>query len=165
MTPQSPPVQAPLKVSAYAPIKGSADYPSINGTVWFADVPGGMLIEAEVSGLPAYRPGSGNVSPVSPFGFHIHDGRQCGSPSSTPPYETSGGHYNPTSQHHGNHAGDLPVLIPTNGYAFMAFFTGKMKSSDIIGKTIIIHENPDDYRTDPAGNSGKKIACGEIMQA
>jgi superoxide dismutase, Cu-Zn family len=165
MSSQSPMSQAPLQVNAFAQIKGSSEYPSITGMVWFADIPGGMLIEAEISGLPRYKPGSGTVSPVSPFGFHIHNGAQCGSPSTSPPFQASGDHYNPTNQPHGNHAGDLPVLIPTNGYAFMTFYTGKMKSQDIIGKTIIIHENPDDYRTSPAGNSGKKIACGEIQRA
>lgn len=44
----------------------------------------------------------------------------------------------------------------------MKFFTDKFVPSDIIGRAVIIHENPDDYRTQPAGNSGKRIACGVI---
>lgn len=44
----------------------------------------------------------------------------------------------------------------------MTFYTDKFKVKDIIGKSLIVHENPDDYRTQPAGNSGRKIACGII---
>jgi len=47
----------------------------------------------------------------------------------------------------------------------MRVFTNKFKPSDIIGKSVVIHMSPDDYRTEPAGNSGKKIACGVIEKA
>ncbi len=46
----------------------------------------------------------------------------------------------------------------------MSFFTNKFKPKDVLGKSIIIHENPDDYRSQPAGNAGKKIACGVIYR-
>ena len=64
----------------------------------------------------------------------------------------------PTNQPHGNHAGDFPVLFSNKGYARMCFFTDKFKVQDIIGKSIIIHENPDDYRTQPAaaGSAGMR---------
>lgn len=45
----------------------------------------------------------------------------------------------------------------------MNFFTNRFRASDVIGKTIIIHQNPDDYRTQPAGNSGNRLACGVIQ--
>jgi superoxide dismutase, Cu-Zn family len=72
--------------------------------------------------------------------------------------------YNPLfiNQPHGNHVGDFPVLFSNYGYAYMCFFTDKFKVADIIGKLVVIHENSDDYRTQPAGNSGKKLACGVI---
>lgn len=46
----------------------------------------------------------------------------------------------------------------------MGFFTDKFKVADIVGRSVIIHENPDDYRTQPAGASGKKLACGVIKR-
>ena len=46
----------------------------------------------------------------------------------------------------------------------MSFFTNKFKVNDIIGKSVIIHENPDDYRSQPSGNSGKRLACGVIKR-
>lgn len=63
---------------------------------------------------------------------------------------------------HGNHAGDFPVLFSNNGYARMSFFTDKFRVRDIIGRSVMIHENPDDYRSQPPGDSGKRIACGVI---
>jgi DNA invertase Pin-like site-specific DNA recombinase len=69
---------------------------------------------------------------------------------------------NEGTQPHGNHAGDFPVLFSNNGYTYMKFFTDKFKPGDVIGRAVIIHENPDDYRTQPSGNSGKRIACGVI---
>ncbi|MBR0426851.1 MAG: superoxide dismutase family protein [Clostridia bacterium] len=56
----------------------------------------------------------------------------------------------------------MPPLLETNGYAYMSVLIGKLKIKDIIGKTIIIHDKPDDFTTQPSGNSGKKIACGVI---
>lgn len=69
-----------------------------------------------------------------------------------------------TGQPHGNHAGDFPVLFSNNGSSRMSFFTSKFKVADIIGRSVIIHESPDDYRTQPAGNSGRKLACGVIRR-
>jgi Cu-Zn family superoxide dismutase len=48
------------------------------------------------------------------------------------------------------------------GYALIAFFTNRFKPQDIVDKAVIIHLNPDDYRTQPAGNAGKRVACGVI---
>lgn len=75
----------------------------------------------------------------------------------------SGGHWNPTGAPHGNHAGDFPVLFSNHGKAQMCFLTDKFPVADIIGKAVVIHENPDDYRTQPAGSSGRRIACGIIQ--
>ncbi len=77
----------------------------------------------------------------------------------------AGGHWNPTNQPHGNHAGDFPVLFSNDGYTRMLFFTNKFTVPQVVGKSVIIHQNPDDYRTQPSGNSGKKLACGVIMGA
>lgn len=62
-------------------------------------------------------------------------------------FANSGSHYNPTNCAHPFHAGDLPPLLENNGSAYMSFLTNKFKVSDIIGKTVIIHNSPDDFTT------------------
>ena len=66
------------------------------------------------------------------------------------------------SCNHPYHAGDLPPLFSANGLGFSAFLTNRFVAEEIKGKTIIIHSNPDDFTTQPSGNSGIKIACGVI---
>lgn len=73
-------------------------------------------------------------------------------------------HYNPQNCPHPYHAGDLPPLFENNGYSYMSVFINKFKVKDLIGKVIIIHDMPDDFTTQPSGNSGTKIACGEIKK-
>lgn len=136
--------------------------PQLNGTVTFKDVPGGTEVFAEVRGLPPYQPAHNGEEPIGPHGFHIHQYGSCEIGEPTEPFQAAGDHWNPTNQPHGNHPGDFPVLFSNNGYAFMVFFTNKFKVNEIIGKSVIIHQNPDDYRTEPAGNSGKRLACGII---
>ncbi len=58
--------------------------------------------------------------------------------------------------------GDLPPLFENNGYAYMSVLINKFKIKDIIGRVVIIHDMPDDFNSQPSGNSGKKIACGKI---
>ncbi len=148
---------------AIAYIHGGPLAPNLNGYVWFADVPNGTDVTVEVNGLPPYRPGTATESPIGPHGFHIHDKGSCDVGNPNDPFQAAGSHWNPTNQPHGNHAGDFPALFSNHGYALMNFFTDKFRVADIIGKTIIIHQNPDDYRTQPAGNSGKRLACGVIQ--
>jgi Cu-Zn family superoxide dismutase len=147
---------------AVAYIAGGPLAPNIQGIMIFADVPGGTEVFAEVFGLPAYTPASGETPPISPFGFHLHENGTCEVGNAAEPYTAAGEHWNPTNQPHGNHAGDFPVLFSNDGYARMSFFTDKFKIPEIIGKAVIIHENPDDYRTQPAGAAGKRLACGVI---
>ena len=148
---------------AYCPIQGGPLAPSIRGMVYFADVPGGCNVCININGLPPYKPASGNNSPIGPHGFHIHEFGNCSIGDPNDPFKAAGGHWNPTNQPHGNHAGDFPVIFSNNGYSFMCFFTNKFKVKDIIGKSIIIHESPDDYRSQPAGNTGRRLACGVIQ--
>lgn len=136
--------------------------PDINGIAAFKNVPGGTEVIVMVKGLPAYSPAENGKSPIGPFGFHLHDNGNCdiGNPDS--PFEAAGGHWNPDNQPHGNHAGDFPVLFSNNGYSRMSFFTNRFHPEDVVGKSVIIHQNPDDYRTQPSGNSGNRLACGVI---
>lgn len=56
----------------------------------------------------------------------------------------------------------MPPLIENNGYAYMSVLINKFKIKDILGKVVINHDSPDDFKTQPSGNSGTKIACGKI---
>lgn len=153
----------PQGQTAIAVIRGGPLAPQLAGTVWFKDVPDGTEVYANVTGLPPYRPATGNQPPIGPHGFHIHQYGNCTIGDPTNPFTAAGEHWNPTNQPHGNHAGDFPVLFSNNGAARMYFFTNKFKVSDIIGKAVIIHQSPDDYKTQPAGAAGKRLACGLIQ--
>lgn len=155
--------RASVPTYAIAYVKGGTKYPDITGTVIFKDVPDGCEVYANIQNLPPYKPAEGNSPQIGPFGFHIHQ-NSCGNPGTTDnPFPQTGEHWNPTNQPHGNHAGDFPVLFSNNNsITKMSFFTSKFKVRDIINRSVVIHESPDDYRTQPSGNSGKKIACGTI---
>lgn len=155
--------QTPYYPTAVSYLKGGPLAPNISGTVWFADVQGGTEICVNVYGLPPYRPAIGNEPPIGPHGFHIHQFGNCQVGDPNNPFISAGDHWNPTNQPHGNHHGDFPALFSNSGYASMCFFTNKFKVSEVIGKSIIIHQNPDDYRTQPAGAAGKRLACGVIQ--
>lgn len=150
---------------AVAHIAGGSLAPDLRGTVTFTQVRGGTEVAVEVNGLPSYRPAMDGKPQIGPHGFHIHQNGTCtvGDPSN--PFQSAGGHWNPTNQPHGNHAGDFPVLFSNNGYSKMTFFTDKFNVAQIIGKSVIIHEGPDDYKTQPSGASGKRLACGVIKAA
>lgn len=143
---------------AKADVKGGPDYPNIHGTVLFYQAAGGVLLVAQVQGLPQ---GSGTCLP-NIFGFHIHEGSSC-TGNSEDPFANAGMHYNPNNCLHPSHAGDLPPLFGNRGYAFTAVFTDRFSLDEVVGRTVIIHASPDDFTTQPSGNSGAKIACGRIL--
>ncbi|KAB3530348.1 superoxide dismutase family protein [Alkaliphilus serpentinus] len=147
----------------YAIIKGGPLAPNINGVVYFVDIPEGTQVCANVNGLPPFKPATNSSDPIGPHGFHIHEFGNCevGDPSN--PFQLAGGHWNPDNQPHGNHAGDFPVLFSNNGAARTCFFTNRFKPWEVLGKSIIIHQSPDDYRSQPAGDAGKRLACGVIQ--
>jgi len=148
--------------AAIAHIRGGPLRPQIQGVVTFYKVRGGTWVCVEVKGLPPYKRAGHGQNPIGPHGFHIHEFGSCEIGDPENPFQAAGGHYNPTNQPHGNHAGDLPVLFSNDGYAKMCFFTNAFTPHDVIGKAVIIHENPDDYRSQPAGNAGRRLACGVI---
>lgn len=147
---------------AVAYIRGGPLAPCINGTVWFEEVKKGTLVTIKVCGLPPYQPAKSGQDPIGPLGFHMHVNGTCKVGNPLDPFQAAGEHYNPHNQPHGNHAGDFPVLFSNNGFAYMQFFTNKFSVDDAIGRSVIIHQNPDDYRSQPTGNSGKRLACGVI---
>lgn len=142
----------PRQAAAY--IRGSERYPGIRGTVTFRTVSRGVLVTAEVYGLPDKN---------GIFAFHIHSGSSC-TGNSTDPFADADGHYNPIGRPHPYHAGDLPPLFGNNGYAYMSVLTDRFTIEDIIGRVVIIHADPDDFKTQPSGNAGEKIACGKITE-
>lgn len=128
------------------------------GTVTLAAAPTGIALSGHLTGLP-----------VGEHGIHLHAVGQC-----APPFETAGPHWNPTGRRHGSenaqgpHQGDLPnVTVAADSSAHVSLTTpaGALDSLlDADGASIVVHEKADDYRTDPSGNSGGRIACGVITR-
>ena len=143
--------------AAYAKIRGSGNYPSINGIVKFYPTRHGTVVSAQIAGLPA--PAAMCESPI--FAFHIHAGGSC-TGNVENPFADADGHYNPHDCPHPYHAGDMPPLFGADGMAFSTFLSNRFGVREIIGKTVIIHAHPDDFHTQPSGNAGEMIACGEI---
>ena len=147
--------------AAYAVMKGSPAYQNLHGIVRFFPVINGVLVNAEIYGLPVENPICSNHV----FGFHIHEGRSCGGTNENP-FADAEGHYNPGGCEHPAHAGDMPPLFATyNGFAWNVFLSDRFKWGDILGHPIILHSEPDDFTTQPSGNSGMMIGCGIIEKA
>lgn len=133
------------------------------GEAKLAQTPHGVLIQLNLSKVPA-----------GVHAFHIHEVGEC-----EPPFESAGGHFNPSDKQHGFlngkgiHAGDLPnIHVPQNGELTVEVLAsevslqdGKNSLFDADGSALVIHEKADDYRTDPAGDAGSRIACGVISKA
>ncbi len=150
---------------AIAHIKGSDLAPDVHGTVKFLGIADGSWVEAEIFGLPDFREATADLPQTGPFAFHIHEFDTCGAAHSDNPFPAAGGHWNPTGDQHGNHAGDFPVLFSNGGTAKMLFFTNRFFPEDVVGRSVVIHQSPDDYKTQPTGSGGKRIACGSIISA
>lgn len=142
---------------AQAEITGGSAYPGIKGEVSFYPLWRGSLVIVSVSGLP----GSEGECRENFFGFHIHEGAAC-TGNEADPFADTGQHYNPGNCPHPAHAGDFPPLLGNDGYALSIFYTDRFFPEEIVGRTVVIHSMPDDFRTQPSGDSGEKIACGEI---
>lgn len=147
----------PIAVANMKPTQGN----TATGTVTFVKKGDQLLVDARFTGVP---PGV--------HGFHIHEKGDCSAPDAM----SAGGHFNPTGKSHGapnhgeHHGGDLgnitadasgkaelQLSIPTSEVNVM-----KDSPSSIVGKGLILHADPDDYKTQPTGNSGKRLACGVI---
>jgi Cu-Zn family superoxide dismutase len=132
------------------------------GTATFRPTKGGVRVQVVVTGgIPAGK-----------HGIHIHAAGKCDAPD----FATAGGHFNPGGKKHGlhnpegAHAGDLPNLVVGKAGKAKATFTARGATlGDGTGSlfpeggtALVIHAGPDDGKTDPAGNSGARIACGVI---
>lgn len=148
------------KPYAVARLQGGGKYPNLQGMVKFYQAKNGVLVWVYVSGLPE----SNDICKQPIFAMHIHSGGKC-SGNETDPFADAMTHYNPNGCPHPYHAGDMPPLFGANGVAFSEFLTNRFSLKEIVGKSVIIHSNPDDFTTQPSGNSGEKIACGVIVKA
>ena len=148
-----------LRPSARARMRGNEFYNRINGDIWFYELNNGVVVLSNISGLPT----SSDPCKQPIFALHIHEGGSC-TGNLQDNFANARTHYNPNNCSHPYHAGDLPPLFGANGRALSAVLTDRVSISEIIGKTIIIHSSPDNFTTQPAGNSGTKIACGVITE-
>ena len=131
------------------------------GSVTLAEDPAGLTINVSASGMP---PGA--------HGIHLHEKGLCEGPK----FESAGAHWNPGNKQHGRdnpagaHLGDLANLdVGANGTASVSIpIEGAMMKSganmlaDADGTALVIHARPDDYKTDPSGDSGDRIACAAV---
>ena len=131
------------------------------GTATFSEVPGGVRVSLRVGGL---KPGQ--------HGFHIHAVGKC----EPPDFMSAGPHFNPYGKHHGlanpggPHAGGFPNLkVGANGTGSLATVDSLVALKEGLnslfrpgGTSLLIHVDPDDEKTDPAGNSGARVACGVV---
>jgi Cu-Zn family superoxide dismutase len=163
----APPAPAPTKPAAPA-LAAKAEIKAVDGkdvgTVVLTQTPAGVRLELALKGLP-----SGERA------FHVHAVGKCESP-----FASAGPHFNPGAKKHGHlnpdgqHAGDMPNLqIPLSGSLTLVVVNkeitlekGKPNSVFHAGGTaIVIHADKDDYKSDPAGNAGARIACGVITES
>jgi superoxide dismutase, Cu-Zn family len=128
-----------------------------HGVVTFTKQAGGIKIVADLEGM---TPGE--------HGFHVHEFGDCSAPDGI----SAGGHYNPDKKAHGGpmdmerHVGDLgKVTAGADGkahYELMDTMVAFNGPHSIIGRGVILHAQPDDFKTQPTGNAGARIACGVI---
>jgi len=137
----------------YANIEGNNIAPDLKGVMFLYPYNKGTILEIEVINMPKDN--------SHPYALHIHEGNSCDNDD----FGLSKGHYNPTNQLHPMHAGDLPPLFSNDGYSYMRIYTNRFTPEQVIGRTIIIHNGADDFKTQPSGNSGAKMACGVIVNS
>ena len=134
----------------------------VTGVVTFTQEAGGVHVVARVQGA---KPGT--------HGFHLHAGGSCDAPD----FKSAGDHFNPGSTAHGDpaaaphHAGDFGnVEVGADGTGRLELTSADLSiggggANDILGKTVIFHQGKDDFKTQPSGNSGPRVACGVVQRA
>jgi superoxide dismutase, Cu-Zn family len=148
----------PPKATASAKLEATKGN-TANGTVRFDQYDGKVVVTGEVSGL----------KPGGEHGFHVHDKGDCSSGDGM----STGGHFNPTTKPHGahgmseHHTGDLPSLkADAYGVAKFSFESRSIAvgegATNVVGRGLIVHRDPDDLKTQPTGNSGPRVACAVI---
>jgi Cu-Zn family superoxide dismutase len=154
---QTPAEKSSTPVKAVAVLNPTAGN-KVNGTVTFTEVDDGVQVRAEIGGL---TPGN--------HGFHIHEFGDCSAADGT----SAGAHFNPTHQPHAGpdaperHVGDMGnVLADSSGKATLEYVDHQISLTNdqrsVIGRSVVVHAKPDDLKSQPAGDSGTRIACGVI---
>jgi Cu-Zn family superoxide dismutase len=153
----SSPARGPSATAELAPTQGN----TARGTVTFTQAGDRVKVVANLSGL---APG--------PHGFHVHENGDCSAPDAT----SAGGHFNPLGKPHGHyesperHAGDLPAIAAdASGNATLSVTLDTISvgggEANVVGRSVVVHRDPDDYKTQPTGNSGPRVACGVVKAA
>jgi Cu-Zn family superoxide dismutase len=150
-------MKGPSAVANLEPTKGN----DAKGTVTFTQDGDEVRVRVNVTGL----------KPGAVHGFHVHDKGDCSSGDGM----STGGHFNPTGKPHGpqngeHHAGDMPSLTAdAYGNANTSFelhgVAIGLGATDLVGRGLIVHRDPDDYKTQPTGNAGPRIACAVIRKS
>jgi Cu-Zn family superoxide dismutase len=143
-----------MAMATLSPTQGS----TVRGLVMFHEMDGHVMVHAQLSGL----------KPNAEQGFHVHETGNCASADGS----SAGGHFNPDAQPHGpqnaaHHKGDLPALkADADGRVDQKFELMGPTLADgpasLVGRSVIVHAQADDYSTQPTGNSGARAACGVI---
>ncbi len=137
---------------------------NVSGEAVFTETNGEVTLNAEISGLP-----EGQVA------MHLHEKADCSADDAT----SAGGHWNPTNERHGqwgdeegHHKGDIGnINVDQDGNSSVSFATDEWcigcddDNKNIIGKALMIHNGVDDYTSQPSGDAGKRIGCGEINES
>lgn len=144
---------------ARALLSGGEGFPGLWGKVDFCLCPPGLLILCEFRGLPY------DADPCAPnlFALHLHQEGSCASAEGNA-FGAAGGHYNPGNCPHPSHAGDFPPVFSNHGYAFSAFYSERLRPEMLPGRSVILHSRRDDFTSQPAGDSGARIACGIVRK-
>ena len=148
----------PQASAQLSPTRGN----TTSGQVRFVQSGSKVMVSGRVTGL----------KPNAEHGFHVHEKGDCSSGDGM----STGGHFNPGGKPHGahgkgeHHAGDLPSLkADANGVASFSFESTTIAvgrgAADVIGRGLIVHRDPDDYTTQPTGNSGPRLACAVIHKS
>lgn len=151
-------VQGPRPLHATAVLEARSGS-AVHGTAHLVERRGIVHVRADIEGL----------APASVHGFHVHDKGDCSAPDAS----SAGGHFNPGGSAHGradaaiHHAGDLPSLTADAGGRAHVMFdlpgvTLGPGPASIAGRSFVVHRDADDFTSQPAGNSGPRVACGVI---
>jgi superoxide dismutase, Cu-Zn family len=158
-----PPAPAPAAKAAPGPVSRAvvvlhpAKDGKVEGTLTFVRAADGVKVKGRISGLAA-----------GAHGFHVHEFGDC----SAADFSSAGGHYNPTGHQHAGpaepkrHIGDMGnIEAGADGVATVDYTDSRLRfegAHGILGRGVIVHANPDDFKTQPTGNAGGRVACGVI---
>jgi superoxide dismutase, Cu-Zn family len=149
---------APVTVTVVTATLESRSSSNVTGNARITPGGSGVIVMVDISGA---TPGD--------HGVHIHDKGDCSAPDAT----SAGPHFNPkAAEHHGGlstpvrHGGDLGNMqVDSNGKGLLVVQVSDLTMDQVVGRSILVHAGKDDLQSDPAGNSGARVACGTLKAA